>query len=116
MDNLTNKIVNCYKEYLTKLNIGNINATYGELKNAIDFVKSGIINQELWDFYNEELEYNDLSDFIIKGSDAPVVITVTEQIRLEPMTDITAQLGHMPIVRNENGELYVKVPIIEDID
>lgn len=117
MDNLLIKIINCYKEYINKLNVG-LFPDYGELKNAISFVQSGIVDLTLWQFYYDNLEYNEnFIDFAVSSPTTPIIITVntTQSIRIEAESDLTALLGHLPIVTNDNGELYVRMPLLENM-
>ena len=97
-------------DYISEMNLGLV-PILGELKNAISFVESEVEDQELWNFYYEELEYNEYYvDFVTN-----VQTYIPSTIRLEVPTDITLQLGHLPIVMNSSGELYVKMPLLEDI-
>ena len=115
MDNLVIKIINCYKEYINKLVVG-LDPDYGELNNAILFVESAVTNQTLWDFYYNSLEYDDYyTDFVVQSTETPVIITVPVTLKFEKDTPANNLEGHLPIIENESGELYVKMPLLEDL-
>lgn len=109
MDSFLVQLVNCYSEHIGKLNLG-LNPTYDLLYDAILYSKTGIVDPVLQEFYEDNLE---VTGYYIDNS--LTSSSTTNIIKLEVSSEDTLLLGHLPIMRNAAGELYVKMPILENI-
>lgn len=110
MDSFLTQLVNCYSEHLGKLNLG-LFPSYDLLYDAILYSKTGIVDPVLQEFYEDNLE---VTGYYVDSSITSNSST-TNIIKLEVSSEDTLLLGHLPIMRNAAGELYVKMPILENI-
>jgi hypothetical protein len=109
MDSFLTQLTNCFSEHIGKLNLG-IFPEYDLLYEAVIYAKSGVNNPALTQYYIDNLE---VTGYFIDNS--IVSVATTNIIKLEVPTDDTLLLGHLPVMRNAAGELYVKMPILDNI-
>lgn len=109
MDSFLIQLANCYSEHIGKLNLG-LDPEYDLLYDAILYSKTGIVDPVLQEFYEDNLE---VTGYYVDSKITSA--TTTNIIKLEVPSDETLLLGHLPIVRNAAGELYVKMPILENM-